>query len=80
MKTVSRNYKSDPGLPKKLFNILNESPLKVMKIDFYFILKALKIFSFLRYFNFCPDVFGHIGKQVDKNAKVNFKIYDIISK
>ena len=51
-----------------------------MKTDFHFILKALKIFSFLRYFNFCPDVIGHIGKQVDKNAKVNFKIYDIISK
>ena len=43
--------KSDSHLPKKfLFICLNESPLKLMKNAFYFILKALfvlKIFKFL---------------------------------
>ena len=43
--------KSDSHLPKKIcFICLNESPLKMMKNAFYFILKALfvlKIFKFL---------------------------------
>ena len=42
---------SDSNLPKKVFFIcLNESPLKMMKNAFYFMLKALiviKIFNFL---------------------------------
>ena len=33
-------------------------------------------FSFLRYLNFCPSIFGLVGKGLDKKAKVNFKIYD----
>ena len=41
---------------------------------FYFI---LKLFSFLRYLNFCPDFSDYVGKRLDKKAKVNFKIYDI---
>ena len=45
-----------------------------MKNAFCFILKAL-----LRYLNFCPDFFGVIGKGLDKKAKVNFNIYDIIN-
>ena len=43
--------KSDSHLPKKIFFIcFNESPFKMMKSAFYFILKApfvLKIFKFL---------------------------------
>ena len=44
--------KSDSHLPKKivLFASLKESPLKMIKNDFYFILKThfvLKIFKFL---------------------------------
>ena len=32
---------------------------------------------FLRYLNFCPDVFGHVEKWLDKKVKVNLKIYDV---
>ena len=34
-------------------------------------------FLLLRYLNFCPDFFGHVGKRLDKKTKVNFKIYVI---
>ena len=30
-----------------------------------------------RYLNFCPNVFGHVGKRLDKKASVNFKIYEV---
>ena len=36
-----------------------------------------KFFSFLRYFSFCPEFFNHVGKWLDKKAKVSFKIYDV---
>ena len=45
-----------------------------MNNAFYVILKALfvlKIFKFLSLF------FGHVGKRLDKKARVNFKIYDV---
>ena len=45
-----------------------------MKNTFYFMLKAL---LFLKYLDFCPDVFVHVGKRVDKKVKVNFRIYDV---
>ena len=32
---------------------------------------------YLRYVNFCSDLFGHAGNRLDKNAKVNSKIYDV---
>ena len=35
-----------------------------------------KFFSFWRYSNFCSDFFSDVGKQLDKKAKVNFKIYN----
>ena len=48
---ISRSVKLDSHLPKKfLFIYFNESPLKMMKNAFYFILKALfglKIFKVL---------------------------------
>ena len=25
---------------------------------------------FLRYLNFCPDFFGHVGKKIDKKARL----------
>ena len=31
----------------------------------------------LRYLNFCPDFIDHVRKQLDKKAKVDFKIYDV---
>ena len=46
----------------------------MMKNNFYFTFKALFV---LKIFKFCPDVFGHVGKQIDKKAKANFKIYDV---
>ena len=32
---------------------------------------------FLRYLNFFPAVFGHVGKRFDRKANVDFKIYDV---
>ena len=29
--------------------------------------------------NFCRDIFGRVAKQLDKKAKFNFKIYDVIN-
>ena len=45
-----------------------------MNNAFYFI---LKVFSFIRYLDFCPDIFEPAGKLLGKKAKVNFKIYDV---
>ena len=36
-------------------------------------------FSSLRNLNFCPDFFGHVEKRLDKKAKVNFTIYNVIN-
>ena len=38
-----------------------------------------KFFPFLRRLNFCRDFFGHVGKRLDKKAKVIFKIYNVIN-
>ena len=51
-----------------------ENPLKLMKNDFYLILKALlllKIFTFLSWLS------GLAGQRLEKKAKVNFEIYDV---
>ena len=45
-----------------------------MNNTFYFILKALLV---LKYLNFYPCFFGHVGKRLDKKAAVNFKIYGV---
>ena len=37
------------------------------------------MFSFLRYLNLCPQFFNHVRKRLEKKAKVNFKIYDVIN-
>ena len=37
----------------------------------------LKAFSILRYLSFVTDFFDYVQKQLDKEAKVNFKIYDV---
>ena len=39
-----------------------------------------KSFLFLRYLNFCLNFFGHVGKRLDKKAKVYFRIYDVINR
>ena len=62
-----------PGLRQFL---ATESPLKMMNNAFYFILKANFVH---RYLNFCPDLFGRVGKRHHLKAKVAFKIYDVIN-
>ena len=47
----------------------------MIKNTFYFTLKAC--FIVLRCLNLCPDFYGHVGKQLDKKTKVNFKICDL---
>ena len=32
---------------------------------------------FLRYLNFCPDIFGHVVKRLDQKPKVYLKVYDV---
>ena len=59
---------------KIVFVDFNESPLKMMKNAFYFMLKAL---LFLQIFTFLYWLFGYVEKRLDKKATVNFKIYDV---
>ena len=51
-----------------------ESPLKMMKNAFDFILNALFV---LNIFKFCHDLLVMQKKPLDKKDKINFKIYDI---
>ena len=51
-----------------------ESSLKMMKITFYFMLKAL---SDLNVFKYLSRLFSHVGQQLNKKAKANFKNYDV---
>ena len=51
-----------------------ESPLKMIKKAFYFVLEALSILKIFELLSWLSD---HVGKWLDKKAKVNFKIYDI---
>ena len=51
-----------------------ESPFKMMKKAFYFILQALFV---LRIFKFFSRLIGHVEKKHDQKYKVNFKIYGV---
>ena len=51
-----------------------ESPLKIMKNNFYFTSKVLFV---LKIFKFLSRLFGHVAKRLDKKDKVNFKFYDV---
>ena len=43
------------------------------------VLFHLKVIFVLKIFKkLCPDFAGHVVKQLDKKAKVNFKIYGVI--
>ena len=58
--TIQDLLKSDSHLPKNFVLIcLIESPLKMMKNVFYFILKALFV---LKIFKFLSGLFGHVEK------------------
>ena len=50
-----------------------ESPLKMMKNAFYFMLKALFVFKIFTFFSW---LLGHAGKRLGRKAKVSFRIYD----
>ena len=54
---LSKHLKSDSHLPKKFVICLIESPLKLMKNAFYFILKALFVFTILKFLSL---LFGHV--------------------
>ena len=70
-----RTLKQDSHLPHKVsFICFHGRPSKMMRNAFYFILKAL---LFSGYLSFCPNVFGHLAKRLDKKAKINFKIYEV---
>ena len=47
-----------------------------MNNAFCFILKDLFV---LEIFTLCPYFFDHVGKRLDKKARVNFKIYDAMN-
>ena len=62
-RTYFSGLNSDPYFPKKKWFIcFNESPLKMMKNAFYFILKALFV---LKIFQFLSQPFGHVEKWLD---------------
>ena len=46
--------------------MVTESPLKVMKNNF-----------FLRYFDFCCGIYGHVEWRLDKKTTVNLKIHNV---
>ena len=56
------------------FFCFSESPLKVVIMLFYFILKALSV---LKISIICPQDFGYAEKWLDKENKMNFKIHDV---
>ena len=51
--------------------LASESPLKIVKIAFYFTSKALFVLMFLSW------LFSHVAKLLDKRDYVNFKFYDV---
>ena len=65
-------FELPPSKSSWFYLLHNQNPLNKM-----FFISSEKLFSFLRYLQFFPDSFGHIGKQLDKKSKVNFKIYDV---
>ena len=51
-----------------------ESPLKIMKNVFYFMLKALFV---LEMFTFLSWLFRYVEKRLDKTLMINFKFSDV---
>ena len=69
--SVMIGLRVDSHLPIKLLLFTSmESPLKVMKNAFYFILKALFV---LKIFKFLWWLFGHVGKTAWLGRKDKFK-------
>ena len=69
--------KSDSHLPDKfIFICFIDSPLKMIKNTFYFI---LKVFPFTKYLNFCLDILVAQKKRFNYENKISFKIFDATS-
>ena len=49
---------------------------KLFENDENGLMSGLKLFSFSWYSNYCPEIYGHSGKGIDKKYKVNYNIYD----
>ena len=62
--------------PSKKLNFIcfNETSVKMMQNTFHFMLKVLLV---LEIFTFLSWIFRYVQKQLDKKAKVNFKIYNV---
>ena len=60
-----------PSFKKIVFIYFNESPLKMIKSAFYFMLKDLLV---LELFTSLSWLFGYVEKQLHKKALFNFKI------
>ena len=45
--------------------------IKTLSKWWMFFISSEKLFSILRYLQFCPDFFGYKGKPLDKKVKVN---------
>ena len=61
---------------KKLIFFSNENPSRQLKSAFYFILKAFFVPKIFKLFSW---IFWSCRKRLNKKAKVNFKIYDVIN-
>ena len=59
---------------KAVFICFYESPLKMMKNAFYFMLETLFIPKIFKYLS---SLFGYVEKRLNEKAKVDFKIYDV---
>ena len=59
LRLIHVSLKSDSHLPKKFSICINNSPSKMMKNPFYFILKGLFV---LKIFKFLSLRFGHVEK------------------
>ena len=88
-KTVTMRYKMAvqvfyPKIKSKQYSPLSglrsflaaDSPLKIMKNDFYFVLKKFISFSWYSH-SYLYWFFGHVGTLLVKKAKFNFKSYVI---
>ena len=68
------NLSWTPTIQNISFYLLQWEPLKSLRNVSYFMLKALFL---IEIFKFLCWLFGHVEKQPNKKAVVNFKIYDV---
>ena len=57
--------------------LTTEGFLKMMEDVFYFTLKARFVLEIFTFVSRNIYIFGYIEKRLDKQAEVNFKIYDV---